>query len=611
MTLTVGDHFAGAGGSSTGMAQNPFVKIRYAANHNQLAINVHNINHPGADHACVDLHLEDPAFFPRVDIAWFSPECTKWSQGNSMPLPNIEEGLFEDPLSNDAALRSRLLMFDVLRYAEHHRYRSMIIENVVDIATQPKYRLAWTTWKKDLRKLGYKFRVVSLNSMHAQRFGDPAPQSRDRIYIVCWLEGDRAPDVDKILRPLAWCPRCAEMIESQQAWKNGRTVGRYRQQYVYVHAACGTQVEPGYLPAAAAIDWTILGTRIGERDKPLADKTRARIAAGIARYWRPFTLEAAGNTFERRPGVRTWPADAVLTTLHTTASKALAIPVEGREGVDARPMGLPFRTQTTRHETAMVTPVAGNLGHQSGPQCGEATRADVFNGVYCACERGTPGVDMRGAGPPPLHVSLMGSRTDRSARPVDSELRTVTAEGNNDYLLSPYYGRSDTARPVDQPIGTLTTHDKYALVAPAGGTWNDDARPVSDPHRAFTTREAYALIHRHNSGGAGMLTPAGEYMRTLTTGGNQSLLTPGDIAAAESQVDDCLFRMLEPHEIAAGMSFPSDYDWHSARDEKGRPASRRNLVKMAGNAVTPPAARDLIACVVEALGGEFDLGAAA
>lgn len=59
------------------------------------------------------------------------------------------------------------------------------------------------------------------------------------------------------------------------------------------------------------------------------------------------------------------------------------------------------------------------------------------------------------------------------------------------------------------------------------------------------------------------------------------------------------------------VSFPSDYDWHSARDEKGRPASRRNLVKMAGNAVTPPAARDLIACVVEALGGEFDLGAAA
>jgi DNA (cytosine-5)-methyltransferase 1 len=89
-----------------------------------------------------------------------------------------------------------------------------------------------------------------------------------------------------------------------------------------------------------------------------------------------------------------------------------------------------------------------------------------------------------------------------------------------------------------------------------------------------------------------MTTPASEVLRTLTTSGHQSLLTPGDLAAAEAQVDDVLFRMLEPHEVAAGMAFPTDYIWEGTRRER---------VKMAGNAVTPPAARDLVACVVEAL----------
>lgn len=91
-----------------------------------------------------------------------------------------------------------------------------------------------------------------------------------------------------------------------------------------------------------------------------------------------------------------------------------------------------------------------------------------------------------------------------------------------------------------------------------------------------------------------MLTPALEYLRTLTTAGHQSLITPGDMAAADAMVDDCLFRMFEPHEIAAGMAFEPERKWEG---------SKRNRVKMAGNAVTPPSARDVAYPVVEALGG--------
>ncbi|HEY9409309.1 MAG TPA: DNA cytosine methyltransferase [Pseudonocardia sp.] len=521
--LTVTDLFAGAGGSSTGMIGVPGVSIRIAANHWQLAVDVHNANHPTTDHAHVDLHMEEPSYFPRTDVLWASPECTKWSQaGGGKARPAIEEGLFEDPLSDDAATRSRLLMFDVLRFAEHHQYRAIVVENVVDIATQPKYRLAWKVWREELVKLGYLFKVISLNSMHAQALGAPAPQSRDRLYVVCWRKGEREPDVDRMMRPRAWCPRCDEVVESRQAFKPGRSVGRYRAQYVYVHGACGTQVEPGWLPAYTAIDFTLRGQRIGDRDKPLADKTRARIAAGIARYWRPFVAEVAGNTFERRPGVRTWPIEEVLRTLHTTPSKALLVPVEGRDGKEARSADDPLRTMTTRAETALAMPFIAEL---------------------------------RGGG--------------SDARSTERPLSTVTANGNH-----------------------------HALITPAGGSWNEDVRSSDEALRTLTTREAYALVMRNNTprGDAGqMVTPAAEELRTLTTTGHQSLLTAGDMAVAEAQVDDCEFRMLEPYEVAAGMAFPSDYAWEGTRRER---------VRMAGNAVTPPAARDLMAAVSEALTGE-------
>lgn len=551
--LTITDLFCGGGGSSTGAIQVPGVEIRMAANHWQLAVDVHNQNHPDADHAAVDLHEEDPRYFPRTDILWASPECTKWSQasGGKYASVSVETDLLdlldpdlvdEDP-ETAIVQRSRLLMFDVLRFAEHHRYAAMVVENVVDIATNPKYADAWALWKKGLRNLGYDFRVVSLNSMHAQAHGDPAPQSRDRLYVVCWQRGNRAPNIDAVLRPLAWCPACQDVVEAQQSWKNRRTVGKYRSQYIYVHAGCGATVEPGYLPAAAAIDWTLNGKRIGDRPKPLADKTRRRIAAGIARYWSPFHMEAGGNQYDaadpKHPSFgdpnayyRAWSTHDVIRTLHTQESKALCVPAGGTWNDDARPVDQPHRTMTTRDTTALVVPLESRDGDAPAS--------------------------------PPFIAELRGGGS--TARPVDQPAATFTASGNHHGLVMPYYGTSRSAQPVTRPVGTLTTVDRYAL------------------------------IQRHNSSkgdGAEMITPASETLRTLTTTGHQSVITPGDIAAAEARVDDCLFRMLEPHEVAAGMAFPTDYLWGGTRRER---------VKLAGNAVTPPAARDLIAAVAESLG---------
>lgn len=528
MSLTVTDLFAGAGGSSTGAITIPGVTVRLAANHWQKAVDVHNANHPGADHLCADISAYDPRHAPTSDLLWASPECTNHSQAKGRKRADTgQPDLFGETLPDEAAERSRATMWDVPRWTEAHRYQAIVVENVIDAAKWTPFR----HWLGAMDSYGYDHQLVSLNSMHAQAAGLPAPQSRDRLYIVFWRKGNRRPDLEQMQRPRAWCPRCDDVVESRQAWKNGRTVGRYRQQYVYIcsRPACGQIVEPAWLPAAHAIDWTLPGARIGDRAKPLAEKTRRRIAAGIARYWHPIHLEAAGHTYDAADPkhqayddpngyYRAWSTADVLKTLHTIESKALAIPLEGRDGKQPGVMGDPLRTMTTRLETAMVTPFIAEL---------------------------------RGGG--------------STARSTDDPMATVTAAGNHHGLVTPYYGTSQTARPTDDALGTLTTRDRYALIT-----------------RHFTAR-----------GDEGqMTTPAHEVMRTLTTTAQQSIITPGDLAAAEAQVDDCLFRMLEPHEVAAGMAFPTDYLWEGTRRER---------VRMAGNAVTPPAARDLIGAVVESL----------
>lgn len=631
---TLTDMFGGAGGEATGIAMVPGVRVVTMANHWQLAIDVHQLNHPDTDHACVDLHQEDPRFFTKTDILWASPECTKWSQANGSDLPDIEADLFTDVDEGHAANQSRLLMFDVLRYIEHHRYRRVVVENVVDIAVSAKYRNAWLQWRKKLVALGYEFEVVSLNSMHAQFGGLPAPQSRDRLYIIAWPKGDVKPDVGKVMRPKAWCPKCCEVVESQQAWKPGRTVGRYRAQYVYVDPACGTTVEPAWLPAAAAIDWSIQGERIGDRKKQLEAKTRKRIAAGIRRYWlQPQVVEAAGNTYDaadpkhRAHGdpdayYRSWPIDEVFRTLHTTESKALAVPVEGREGPRARPVEEVGRTQTTRAETALVT-------RQNGIKGGDPARHTTPATEYLRTLTTTSPQSLLEL---PFIAELRGGGSD--ARPTTEPLATFCASGNHHGLVEPPFilerRHEYRTRGTDQPLATLTANDTTkALITSAGGTWNDESRSVWEALRTLTTRDAYALlapyyssgsgetcrsamdalgaltthdryalVQRHNSGGAEMLTPVAEPMRTLTTAGHQSVVTPGDMEAAEAMVDDCLFRMLRPHEVAVGMAFPRDYRW---QPYDHRVVSNRDLVKMAGNAVTPPAARDLMYAVVESL----------
>ncbi|QUW18870.1 DNA cytosine methyltransferase [Agrococcus sp. Marseille-Q4369] len=553
MTLTMTDLFCGAGGSSTGATAIPGLTVRLAANHWDLAIETHNANHPDTDHLQADISNTDPRYVPTTDILWASPECTNHSRAKGRKVAR-QPDLFGDVLPDAAAERSRATMWDVVRFTEVHGYKAILVENVVEVAD---WSAEWgergglfRSWLAAMHSMGYEHRVISLNSMHAQAYGLPAPQSRDRVYIAFWRKGDKAPDFEHMLRPKAYCSSCDEIVSAMQSFKtgDGSRPGRYRSQYVYrcPKISCRHQlVEPGWLPAETIIDWSNPGIRIGDREqlgmRALADKTLARIRAGIERYWTPIHLEAAGNAYDatnpRHPGhgredgyIRAWPTSDPVRTVHTTVSKGMAwhplmVPVEGRDGKQPMSAEDALRTMTTRNETGIVFA--------------------------------------------PLIVNnVSGSDSTRSSR-VDDVVPTIVAGGTHASLVMPpliaeLRGGGSTARPASDPLATVT---------------------ASGNHHALLMR-----MNNNRGDQSSLSTPVGEPARTVTTAGHQALLQSKQKTV---DVGDVYFRMLEPGEIKQAMAFPADYLMAG---------NRREQVKLSGNAVTPPAARDLVATVAQAYG---------
>lgn len=451
MTLTVVDFFCGAGGSSQGAAAVPGVTLRLAANHWDRAIASHAANFPHADHWQGDIHDADAARFPAADLFWASPECPQWSQARGTRRDfDRQPDLFGEVLPDPAADRSRALMWDVPRYLEAIAGRGRpVLAGVVENVTEVRQWAHWNQWVAAIRNLGYRTRLIALNSMHARPPATaPAPQSRDRLYLAYWRDSlGRSPDWDRWLRPRAWCPACETEVAAVQWFKRDQQdMGRYRQSYLYrcPSIACRNAiVDPPALPAATVIDWADLGTRIGDRVRPMREATRARIAAGLARYARPVILETTWH--DSCPGTRVHPAGKPLTTQTAQQTKALAcppliVPAGGTWRAEPVPATAPFAARTTRENDGVAFP----------PEAAMIVRNYT--------PRGDPGQMATPAAEPPSTLTAAGNQS--LATPA--------------HLLVPYYGRATTAQPVTLPAGTMPTHDRYGLAT------GSHAIPVDD-----------------------------------------------------------------------------------------------------------------------------------
>ncbi|MEV5347137.1 DNA cytosine methyltransferase [Streptomyces achromogenes] len=504
--LTVMDWFCGAGGSSQGMHSIPGVRMARAANHWERAIESHAANFPEVDHYRGDIREAPVEKWPVTDIFWASPECPQWSNARGKKRDfdlSLQGDLFDGFGPSEEVERSRALMEEVPMYLRGviergGLVRAGVVENVVDVRAWDQ----WDRWLGEIRKLGYYTRVIALNSMHADpRTVHKAPQSRDRLYVAYWHKSlGRTPDWDKWLRPRAWCTGCDTWVQAVQRFKDpGRDMGRYRQQYVYrcPNTKCRNQVvEPETLPAAVAIDWSLPGQRIGDRTKPLAEKTLARIRAGLDKFARPVMVPAGG----------TWRTEAVpvtdaLPTRTTRENDGLAIPpllipVEGRDGKEPNSANLPLRTQTARNETGLAwLPFIAEL--RGGGSVARSATESLATVTASGNHHGLVTPDL-----PAFVMRNNGSKGDGREHCTSTvePLRTLTTMGHQslvtwESLLVPYYGNG-TARTVREPVGTLSTRDRYALVQ--GEVDINDVRfRMLEPHeigRAMSFADEYIVL---------------------------------------------------------------------------------------------------------------------
>ena len=568
--LTVTDLFCGAGGSSLGMhhASND-VEITLALNHWRLAIETHAANFPGTAHDCADVSSTDPRRYRSTTMLWASSSCTNHSLAKGRKRRHDAQlELFGKIVDDDAAERSRATMFDVPRFAEYHDYDVIIVENVVEV----RYWRMYDAWVHAMSLLGYDHKEVYFNSMFAhldpmavRHSHDFVPQSRDRIYIVFWKRGNKAPDLE--FRPRAWCDKCATQVEAVQAWKNGRKWGRYRQQYVYRCPVCATEVVPFHFAAWNAIDWSLPAERIGDRARPLQERTMERIRKGLAKY---------GNTW------------LVLDT-------AFAHGPDGR----ARPMLAAMPTQTGRQTFGMTTPANqyGLLMPQIVTLRNHGTGGRITDGPLptFAAAGNHVGLLM------PMLMALGGRQNRDLARDVNAPLPTQTGTESFGVLtpfLTSYYGRGGDSDVTGEPVPTITATDRHALVMMSpqmvsANYWDDRTIPVTEAAGTQTTQNKFGLLmpmafYLGYANGDAPAHGGDEALPTLPGGHAPAVVYPSRPPA----VEDCGFRMLQPHEIGRGMAFDDEY--HVL-------GNKRDQVRQYGNAVTPPVATMLMRRILPTL----------
>lgn len=429
MSLTFTDIFCGAGGSSTGLV-NAGYELKLAANHSQVAISTHAANHRDADHICADINNYDMRRLPKTDVLWASPICTEISPAGGRKRTRGQLALTleeEGPIEDAAWERTRATAYDVIRATEVHRYKAILCENVLEFVVDWEL-FDW--WRNGMDLLGYNSQIVSASSAHVGETGnDPAPQWRDRVYIVFTRKGIPLPDLKPT--PAAWCPECGQDVRAFQSWRNGRRVGKYKQQYDYrcPNRACRhTVVEPYVRPAASIIDWSNLGVRIGDRPahgmRPLVANTLKRIRAGLdllGDQRMVLTVNHGGHDG------RAFPADkAPLAARTVKIGDAVLVPAGGTWNNQPTTTAEPMRTRLANPKgfEALLTP----------PQGAE----DSF---------------------------IVTLRRNATSRPVTEPVDAVTAQGRHHWLVVPY--RNSTVKTTSEPLHTLSTIDSAGIASPA------------------------------------------------------------------------------------------------------------------------------------------------
>jgi DNA (cytosine-5)-methyltransferase 1 len=582
------DNFAGGGGASTGIEAALGRAVDIAINHDDEAIRMHEANHPGTKHIRNNIWQIDPEAVTGgkpVELAWFSPDCKHFSKAKGGK-------------PREKSIRD--LAWVVVLWAQRVRPTLILLENVEEFRTwgpldddgypiKERAGETFAEWTKQLRKEGYR---IQWKELRACDYG--APTIRKRFFMIA-----RCDD-----QPIVWPEPTHGKPGSPEVLSGKRLPWR---------------------TAADIIDWSIPCPSIFERDRPLAEKTLRRIAAGIMKFVvnnpAPFIVPLTHHGNDARCYSSGEPLHTVTGANRGELAVAMPFisPVKswGGGGNGPRDIQEPLRTTTTSKggEHALVDAKLAPFASYAQQGGNNRSLEDPLHTVTASRkdQNVVVGATMVRCG--------NGEREGQDPRCVDVQapLHTVVAQRNNHGLAVAHMVQFNTnpgdrvnpGHAVEEPVSTLATKGPHQGVCTSHlmklrGTCQHGA-PVDDPAPTITSggnhiAEVRAFLVKYF--GTDQDPRLEEPLHTVTTKDRFGLVTV-TIAGEEYVIVDIGMRMLTPRELFNAQGFPADYIID--RDAYDQPMTKTAQVAKCGNSVCPPLSRALVEANAPSLRGQLDL----
>lgn len=608
-----------------------------AVNHWNIAISTHKANHPDAGHLCANLDSVDPRVLVpsgKLDLLIASPECifhsnarggtpindqsraSAWRIIEWLEKVEVDQVLIENvpefrnwgPLIKKKVVRNATLppafvpfenwIEKTRRYGgtkwEWKKIYGSLKREGTDKKTKRKVTL--TVWVPDPKRKGEIY-IAFLKSLEAHGYTVEArvlnaadysdPTSRARLFI-------RA---QKRRKAIVW-PEASH--EPRQNTRSAPTLFNVR------------KLAPYRTAREDVIDWSIESESIFTRKKPLAAATMQRIWKGLEKFCGlPFIVPQNGDD-------RVRSIDKPLQTLTTTSRgigvcQPFLIKYYGGQHSQSVDEPLPSITASYEHY-GLCQPFLVGAGGPVGagqPQSVDDPLGTVLGVNHRALVQPfivelRQNLDARSVDKPLSTITASGNhhglcqpfivelRNGQDARSVDQPLSCITTKGAHHGICQPFLiryhgnhdGRNDGASRVndlDEPLPNLDTSNRYGLVQPFiiptnHGKSDTRSHSIDNPMPTVTSVDAWGLIEpflvKYNGTGGPMSVD--DPLDTVTAKDRFGLVD-GDVKQEGAVfLLDIRFRMLQPHELAAAMSFPKTYVFTGNREQK---------VKQIGNAV--------------------------
>ncbi|MGJ0236942.1 DNA cytosine methyltransferase [Novosphingobium fluoreni] len=517
MTGLIIDNFAGGGGASTGIEAALGRAVDIAINHDEEAIRMHEVNHPGTVHIRNNIWQIDPKDIVKgrkVSLAWFSPDCKHFSKAKGGK-------------PREKSIRD--LAWVVVLWAQRVRPDLILLENVEEFQTwgplcdqgypiKDRAGETFKYWCAQLRKAGYK---LQFKELRACDYG--APTIRKRFFMVARCDG----------KPIVWPEPTHGKPGSPEVLSGKRKPWR---------------------TAAEIIDWSIPCPSIFERKKPLAEKTLRRIAHGIMKFVvnnpAPFIVPlthhgASGRSYSGEQPLPTVTGAnrgemAVVTPYFARTAHGDVDKNGKRRGQPCHGPEEPFPTVTQSGDSALTVPHitkfrSGAIGHGM-----EDPLATVTANSLIKRPGGSAPLGMVEASVAPFSTYAQQGGLNRS---VEDPLHTVTASSKDQNCVAAAmlqkFASGNAPTQAEEPLQTVEGNSKHSMVTAFMQKFAQNGQGI-DPdeplHTVMAGAPRHAVITAHieqANGGPNNENLAGRAadapLSTVATSGSQQRLVTSNL----------------------------------------------------------------------------------